>query len=78
MGMMYVGILDTSNPLILLPGTVILKARTTVIVLAKTVDTDTVNRIPNVVCCRIHVVVLGFPMKSKEQRKQNIRDVSRM
>jgi hypothetical protein len=55
-----------------------MKARTTVIVLAKTVETATVNIIPNMVCWRMQVAVLGYPMKSKEQRKQQVREMSKM
>jgi hypothetical protein len=43
MRMLKLGILDTSNHLILLPGEVTLKSRTTVIVLANTMETVTVN-----------------------------------
>ena len=78
MGMMKLGALDNINHLSTLPGNVILKARTTVRVLAKTVESATVNRPPYMLCCRIHVAVLGYPMKSKGQRKQQIRVMSKM
>ena len=76
--MITLGVLNDSSHLTLLLGTVMLKARSTVIVLAKTVDTATVNRIPKVICCRRHLAVLGCPMKSNEQRKQSVREMSRM
>ena len=53
-----------------------MKARTTVTVLARTVETATMNTIPNVICCKIQVALLGWPMKKKEYRKQNISDRS--
>lgn len=59
MGMMNFGAPDISNPLSLLPEAVLLKARTTVMVFAKTVETATVKMTPNVVCCRMQVAVLG-------------------
>jgi hypothetical protein len=43
-----------------------------------TVEVTTVNTIPNVVCWRMQVAMLGWPMKSKEQRKQKVREMSRM
>ena len=55
-----------------------MKARTTVTVLARTVETATVNTIPNVICCKIQVTLLGWPMKKTEHRKQNMREVSKM
>ena len=78
MGMMKLGALDNINNLIILPGSVLLKARTTVRVLAKTVESATVNRPPYMLCCRIHVALLGYPMKSKGQRKQQVRVMSKM
>ena len=65
-------------PLILLPGVVSLKAMTTVIVLANTVEIATVKNTPNVVCCKMQVTWSGCPMKSREQRKQKTREMSRM
>ena len=51
------GVPDTRKFLYFLPGSVILKARTTVIVhWARIVETATVNTIPNVICCKIQVV----------------------
>ena len=67
-----------SIPLILLPGVVRLKAMTTVIVLANTVEIASVKNTPNVVCCRMQVAWLGCPMKSNEHRKQKTREISRM
>jgi hypothetical protein len=78
MGMMELGAPDSSNCLILLPRTVILKARTTATVLANTVETATVNTTPTVVCWRMQLAVLGQPMKRKEQRKQKVREMSGM
>lgn len=69
-------VLDTRKFLNLLSGSVTLKARTTVIVLARTVETATVNTIPNVICCKTQVALLGWPMKKKEHRKQNMSDVN--
>lgn len=77
-GIIKLGAPDININLILLLGVVILKARTTVIVLAKTVDNATVKKMPNVVCCRMQVPMLGCPMKSNEQRKQNVMEISRM
>lgn len=78
MGMMKLGALDIIIHLTILPGTVILKARTTVRALAKTVERATANSTANVLCCRIQVAVLGWPMKSNGQRKQKVRVMSRM
>lgn len=58
MGMMNFGAPDLHNPLILLPGVVILKARTTVMILAKTVDTNTINTSTNAISCRMQMAVL--------------------
>ena len=55
MGMTNLGAPVISIPLILLPGVVRLKAMTTVIVLANTVEIATVKNTPNVVCCRMQV-----------------------
>jgi hypothetical protein len=53
-GMMRLDARDISNCLTLLPEEVTMKARTTVIVLANTVEIATVNTTPNVFCggCR--------------------------
>ena len=56
----------------------ILNARTTTIVLAKTVERATVNTTPNVICCRKHVTEFGWPMKSKGQRKQKMSEMSKI
>lgn len=76
--MTKLGMADISNLVLLLLGTVILKASTTVIVLVRIVDTATVNITPNTICYKIQVAVLGCPMKRKDQRKQNMNDISRM
>ena len=70
------GVPDTKMFFNVLPGPVNLKARITVIVLARTVETATVNTIPNVICCKTQVTLFGRPMKKKEHRKQNMSDMS--
>jgi hypothetical protein len=45
---------------------------------AKAEETATVHTTPNVVSWSMQVALLGRPMKSKEQRKQQVREVSRM
>lgn len=55
MGMMELGAPDSNHCLIFIPGVVNLKARTTVMVLAKMVGTTTINMIPDNICCRIQV-----------------------
>jgi hypothetical protein len=69
---------EVNNHLIVFPGFIALKARITVIVLAKTVETATVKMSPNEICWSMKVAVLGWPMKSKEQRKHRRREMSRM
>ena len=78
MGMMKLGALDTINHLTILAGTMALNAITTVIALANTVERATVNKIPNAVCCKMQVGVLGWPIKSKELSKQMKSVNSRM
>lgn len=78
MKMTELDILDPQNHLVFLPGVVALKAKSTVIVFANMVETTTVNMIPNIICRRIQVAVLGRPMKSKEQRKHRKREMRRM
>ena len=78
MGMMKLGALDIINHLTILAGTVALNAITTVIALANTVERATVNKIPNAVCCKMQVIVLGCPIKSKELSKQMKSVNSRM
>lgn len=78
MGIMKFRAFDIISHLTILLGTVTLKARTTVIVFAKTVERATVNRSENVLCCRIQVAVLGYPMKSRGQRKQKARVTSKI
>jgi hypothetical protein len=65
MGMMKIGSFDTRNHLFLLPGEVMLKVRTIVKVLVKTVEIATKNTIPNVVCCKMQVAVLRWAMKNQ-------------
>ena len=55
-----------------------MNARTTVIVLAKTVERETVNTTPNVICCRMQVAEFGWPMESRGQRKQKMSEMSKM
>lgn len=74
MGVMESDAPDTSHLLVLVPAAVILKASTTVTVLAKTMETATVQTTPNVTCGRMQVAVLGWPMKTKEPRKQSQGD----
>ncbi|KAK7809193.1 LOW QUALITY PROTEIN: hypothetical protein U0070_025602, partial [Myodes glareolus] len=57
---------------------VTLKASSTVTVLANTVETATVNTTPNVTCCKIQIAELGYPMKSKVQRKQKMSEMSKI
>lgn len=59
MGMLNFDAPDLLSPLILLPCVVTLKARTTVMVLAQTVDTATMNTTTNAISCRMQVAVLG-------------------
>ena len=60
-----------------LPGFLVLNARITVRVLAKTLATAMANPAPNVICWRMQVALLGWPMKSKEQKKHRRREMSR-
>lgn len=53
-------------------------ASTTVVVLAKKVETATVNTTANVVFWRMQMTVFAQPVKSKEQRKQKVREMSRV
>ena len=39
------------------------------IVLASNVETDTMNTIPKVICCKATFFLLGRPMKKKEHEK---------
>jgi hypothetical protein len=57
---------------------VTVKARTTVTVLATRVEIATVNTIPNAICWRIQLAVFRYPVKSKDQRKQQGREMSKM
>lgn len=77
MGMMQSGAPDTIHLLVLAPGAVVLKARATVTVLAETVETAAVKTTPKVTCGRMRVAVLGWPMETKEQRKQKAREMGR-
>lgn len=78
MGMIKLGAPESDHCLIFPPGVVTLKVRTTVMILAKMVEIATVNTTPNVICWRMPVAVLGWPMKRKEQRKHRMRETSRM
>ena len=78
MGMTELEAPESSKHLIVLPGFMALNARNTVMVLARTVETATVNLRPNVTCWRTQVTVLGWPMESKEQRKHGRREMSRI
>lgn len=64
--------------LMLDPGLVAMKATTTVMVLANTQEMATEKIMPKAVCRRRQVTFLGFPIKSKEQRKQKSRATRRM
>jgi hypothetical protein len=77
MGIMRLGVHNSSNCLIL-PPEVTVKGRTTLKVLVNTVETATQNTTPNVVCWRMQVAVLRCPMNSKEQRKQQVREMSKV
>lgn len=70
MGMMKFEPQDIINHLTTLPVKLTLKGITSVKALAKSVARTTVNALPNVICCRIRVIVLGRPMKCKAQKKQ--------
>lgn len=69
---------ETNNLLIVLTGFMILKARITVIVFAKTVEIANVNTSANVICCSMQETVFGHPMKKKEQKKQRRMEMSRI
>ena len=56
-----------------LSGVLALNTRITVKVLA----TAAVNTALKVICWRMQVVVLGQPIKSKEQKKHKTREMSR-
>lgn len=65
MGMMKLGALETIKHLTILAVIVIFKAITTEMTLTNTVET-----VPNDFCCKMKMVVLIWPKKSKEQRKR--------
>jgi hypothetical protein len=68
----------TSNHLSLLPGEVTLKATATVIGLAMILEIVTVNTTPNIVCCRMQVAVLEWPMKiQKTEGEGDEQDVTK-
>ena len=50
---------ESSSHCIVFPGRVILNASIIVVVFAKTVEGATVNRVANVVCCRMQLAILG-------------------
>ena len=76
--MRKLGVLNTINHLTILAVTMILKAITTVIALVDTMESITVNKIPQDVCYKMQVIVLDWPMRSKEERKQIINILSRV
>lgn len=75
MVIMQQGALENVQYLIFLPRAVNLKAIGIVIMLATTVETAIVNRTLHMIC-KIHLVVLGWSMKSQGQRKQEISKMS--
>jgi hypothetical protein len=60
------------------PEEVAVRAKITVIVLGATVEIATVNTIPNVICWRIQPADFGCPVNSKNQRQQQMREMSMM
>lgn len=58
----------------LLPGLVAMKAKTTMMVLAKMQEIQRVKIMPNAECLRRHVSFWGGPMKAKEQKKQRVKE----
>ena len=78
MAMRALGVPESNHCHIILPGVVTLKARTTVMVLAKVVEKDTVKMSQKLICWRMQVAVLGRPKKRKEQRQHRMREMSRM
>lgn len=60
MGMTELESPDTSRHLGVLPGCTALKARVMAMVLARMVETATVNTVPNATCRRMQVAVLGW------------------
>lgn len=71
-GIMHLSIPETNNCLILLPGTVALKARTIVMVMDNIVDIAA-----NVVFCRMQIDMLGWLMKKRKQMKEKMKEMSR-
>lgn len=63
--------------LIVFPGLVARKARTTVMVLAKTQETEMEKMVLKMVCLKRQVTFPGQPMNKKEQRKQRRREERR-
>lgn len=59
-------------------GLVALKADTTVMVLARVVDTQTVKIIPKAACRRAQVTGTGWPMNMNGQRKHNAKEKRRI
>ena len=78
MAVRALGAPESNHCHIVLPGVVTLKARTTVMVLAKVVETPMVKMTPKGICWRMQVAVLGRPRKRKEQRQHRMREMSRM
>lgn len=58
---------DSIKYFLVLPGFMALNVRIMVMVLAKTVETATVNTRPNVTGWRVKVAMFGWPMKSKSR-----------
>lgn len=61
-----------------LPGLMALKAITTMKVFAETAETATENTTPKTVCLKTQVTFLGWSMNINEQKKQSIRETSRI
>ena len=59
------------------PGLVAMKTRTTVTVFAKMEETATEKMMMKAACRRRQVTFVGRPMKRKEERKQNRREMRR-
>ena len=75
---MEVASLFPTHFLMLEPGLVAMKATTTVMVLANTLETATEKIKPNTGCWRRQDNFPGCPMKRKEERKQSRREMRRV
>lgn len=69
------GNLFPNHPLMLLPGFVVMNAKTTVMVLASTQETAKAKTMAKAISWRRQVTIPGIPMNKKEQRKQNMREM---